>query len=284
MFANWTKHRERAFRQLEVAPNVEKISSTRRIATNLSAESSCWVRPKRTKIPALKPKNFQNSGLCCAVAGGRHSGYFLERRVMVGPVNNRDASPRNRIIMAAKHLMSAIGYENASTEAICNGADVTAAQLTKYFGTKEALLEAIFEDGWASLRMQLPLLQTAQSPRRRLKMLLHLLIRLFNQDSELRDLMLLEGRRIRRESRMVLLTPSYTELVTFVESLIKAELKNAAPHQVQLVRSGLIGLFEGLLRDKVLHDRFGFPAEFSLDEAEEYLSDAVDRLLSTAKP
>ena len=202
---------------------------------------------------------------------------------MVGPVNNPDASPRDRIIRAAKHLMSAVGYENASTEAICTKAHVTEAQLTKYFGTKEALLEAIFEDGWASLRMQLPLLQTAQSPRRRLKMLLHLLIRLFSEDTELRDLMLLEGRRIRRESRMVILTSSYTELVSFVDSLIKAELKSAAPNHIQLVRSGLIGLFEGLLRDKVLHDRFGFPAEFSLEEAEEYLSEAVDRLLSPAR-
>lgn len=208
---------------------------------------------------------------------------IFERRVMVGPVNNRDASPRNRIIMAAKHLMSAIGYENASTEAICNEAHVTEAQLTKYFGTKEALLEAIFEDGWASLRMQLPVLQTAQSPRRRLKMLLHLLIRLFSEDTELRDLMLLEGRRIRRENRMVMLTSSYTELVGLLDSLIKAEFKNAAPNQIQLVRSGLVGLFEGLLRDKVLHDRFGFAAEFSLGEAEDYLADAVDRLLSPAK-
>ena len=202
---------------------------------------------------------------------------------MVGPVNNPDASPRDRIIRAAKHLMSAVGYENASTEAICTNAHVSEAQLTKYFGTKEALLEAIFEDGWASLRMQLPLLQTAQSPRRRLKMLLHLLIHLFSEDTELRDLMLLEGRRIRRESRMVMLTSSYTELVSFVDSLIKAELKSAAPNHIQLVRSALIGLFEGLLRDKVLHDRFGFPAEFSLEEAEEYLSEAVDRLLSPAR-
>lgn len=203
---------------------------------------------------------------------------------MVGPVNNRDASPRNRIIMAAKHLMSAIGYENASTEAICNEANVTEAQLTKYFGTKEALLEAIFEDGWGSLRMQLPVLQTAQSPKRRLKMLLHLLIRLFSEDTELRDLMLLEGRRIRRESRMVMLTASYTELVKLVDSLIQAELKSVTPtHQVQLVRSALIGLFEGLLRDLVLHERFGFAAEFSAQEIEQYINEIVDRLLTPLK-
>lgn len=203
---------------------------------------------------------------------------------MVGPINNRDASPRDRIITAAKYMMSAVGYENTTTEAICSDAGVSQAQLTKYFGTKEALLEAIFEQGWAKLRMQMPVLQTVQSPRRRLKMLLHLFIELFNEDKKLRDLMLLEGRRIRRESRMVMLTASYTELVSLIDSLIQAELKSkSGSHQVQLVRSSLIGLFEGLFRDVVLHERFGFPAEFSASEVEEYLAEIVDRLLTPLK-
>ena len=203
---------------------------------------------------------------------------------MVEPINVRDVAPRDRILAAAKHLMSAVGYENATSEAICREAAVSEAQLTKYFGTREALLEAIFEQGWARLRLQMPMLQTAQSARRRLKMLLHLLIQLFNEDKQLRDLMLLEGRRIRRESRMVLLTESYTEMVDLLDSLIQSEFKGVAPrHHVQLVRSSLIGLFEGLLRDIVLHERFAFPAEFSPEQAEQYLSDAVDRLLSSPK-
>jgi AcrR family transcriptional regulator len=203
---------------------------------------------------------------------------------MVEPINVRDAAPRDRILMVAKHMMSAVGYENVTTEAICRQAAVSEAQLTKYFGTKEALLEAVFEQGWARLRMQMPMLQTAQSPRRRLKMLLHLFIQLFNEDHELRDLMLLEGRRIRRESRMVMLTSSYLELVGLIDALIQTEFKGAASrHHVQLVRSSLIALFEGLLRDIVLHERFGFPAEFSSEQAERHLSDAVDRLLNSPK-
>ncbi|MGE5324354.1 MAG: TetR/AcrR family transcriptional regulator [Actinomycetota bacterium] len=203
---------------------------------------------------------------------------------MAGPIKNPDASPRERIIMAAKSLMSAVGYENTTTDAICSEAGVSQAQLTKYFGTKEALLEAIFEQGWAKLRMQMPLLQTVQSPRRRLKMLLHFLIQLFSEDRQLRDLMLLEGRRIRRESRMVMLTESYTELVSMLDSLIQEELKTTSrSHQVQLVRSSLIGLFEGLLRDLVLHERFGFPAEFSANEVEQYVAEIVDRLLTPLK-
>jgi AcrR family transcriptional regulator len=203
---------------------------------------------------------------------------------MVEPINVREAAPRDRILTAAKHLMSAVGYENVTNEAVCREADVSEAQLTKYFGTKEALLEAIFEQGWGRLRMQMPMLQTAQAPKRRLKMLLRLFIRLFKEDKQLRDLMLLEGRRIRRESRMVMLTASYTEVVGLLDSLIQSEFKGAAPrHHVQLVRSSLIAMFEGLLRDIVLHERFGFPAEFSSEQAEQYLSEAVDRLLSSPK-
>ena len=196
-----------------------------------------------------------------------------------------NASPRDRMVIAAKHLMSAVGYENTTTEAVCREACTSEAQLTKYFGTKEALLQAIFEDGWARLRMQMPVLQTVQSPRRRIKMLVRLLIAHFNEDLPWRDLLLLEGRRIRGENKMVMLTAGYRQLVALLDSLIAGELKsNAQQIQVQLVRSSLIGLFEGLFRDVVLHERAGFPADFSADDVEKFMSDIVDRLLAPAGP
>jgi AcrR family transcriptional regulator len=195
-----------------------------------------------------------------------------------------NASPRDRIIIAAKHLMSAVGYENTTTEAICREANTSEAQLTKYFGTKEALLQAIFEEGWARLRMKIPMLQTVQSPRNQIKMLIHLVIQGFSDDRPWRDLMLLEGRRIRGKGKMVMLTAGYRELVALLDSLISAELKGkASRHQVQLVRSSIIGVFEGLLRDLVLHERFEFPAEFSAEQVEHYIADVVDRLLRPAQ-
>jgi AcrR family transcriptional regulator len=195
------------------------------------------------------------------------------------------ASPRERIIIAAKHLMSAVGYENTTTEAICREANVSEAQLTKYFGTKEALLQAIFEEGWARLRMNVPMLQTVESPRNRIKMLIHLIIHGFSDDRPWRDLMLLEGRRIRGEGKMVMLTAGYRELVALLDSLISAELKGkASRHQVQLVRSAIIGVFEGLLRDVVLHERFDFPADFSAEQVEHYMADVLDRLLRPVQP
>jgi AcrR family transcriptional regulator len=190
------------------------------------------------------------------------------------------SSPRDRVVIAAKYLFGALGYENTTIEAICLEAGVSEPQLIKHFGSKESLLEAIFEEGWARLRLQMPVLQNVQSPKKKLKMLLHLLMKLFTEDRQLRDLMLLEGRRLRRENKMVMLTASYKDIVALLDSLIQAEYQGkAAKAQVQLVRSSLIGMFEGLLRDRVLHERFGFPAEFSAEDVERYVSELVDRLI-----
>ena len=41
-----------------------------------------------------------------------------------------------------------------------------------------------------------------------------------------------------------------------------------------------MGLFEGLLRDIVLHERFGYPAGYSVSDAEKFVSDLVDRLFA----
>src|SRR5439155_7010770 len=132
-------------------------------------------------------------------------------------------------------------------------------QLVKHFGSKEGLLEAVFEDGWAKLRMQLASLQTIAAPRKQLKVLMHMVIQLFAADHQLRDLMLLEGRRIRREGKMIMLTRSYMELIGFVDSLVqKAQEQPQGPkkpaHPAEVVRSSLIGLFECVLRDQAQHE------------------------------
>src|SRR5215471_5199275 len=168
-----------------------------------------------------------------------------------------ELSSHDRLIGVAKHLFSSSGYENTTTVAIAREAKTSESQLVKHFGSKEGLLEAVFEQGWAGLRLQMATLQTAQTPQRQLKMLMHMVVQLFSADPELRDLMLLEGRRIRREGKMIMLTKSYTEMVALVDSLIqKADPRRSSEYSPQLIRSSLMGLFEGLLRDIVLHERY----------------------------
>jgi len=193
-----------------------------------------------------------------------------------------EASSHERLIAAAKHFFATSGYENTTTSGIAREARTSESQLVKHFGTKEGLLEAIFEQGWARLRMQMATLQTINSPLRQIKALMQMVVQLFTEDPELRDLMLLEGRRIRREGKMIMLTRSYTELVAFVDALIqKAQAGKPAEYPAQLIRSSLMGTFEGLLRDFVLHERFGYPAGYSLNEVLRFVSSLVDRLFST---
>lgn len=190
-----------------------------------------------------------------------------------------EPSSHDRLITVAKHLFSTSGYENTTTVAIAREAKTSESQLVKHFGSKEGLLEAVFEQGWAKLRLQMATLQTISTPQRQIKMLMHMVVQLFTEDPELRDLMLLEGRRIRREGKMIMLTRSYTELVHFVDALIqKAEAGRPSEYPAQLKRSSLMGLFEGLLRDIVLHERYGYPAGFTVADAEKFVSDLVDRL------
>jgi len=192
-----------------------------------------------------------------------------------------EASSHDRLIGVAKHLFSTSGYENTTTVAIAREARTSESQLVKHFGSKEGLLEAVFEQGWAELRMQMATLQTISSPQKQLKVLMHMVVQLFTEDPELRDLMLLEGRRIRREGKMIMLTRSYTEFVAFVDSVIqRAQAGRPSEYPAQLVRSSLIGMFEGVLRDFVLHERFGYPASYSLAEAEKFVSSLVDRLFA----
>lgn len=181
----------------------------------------------------------------------------------------------------AKYLFSASGYENTTTVAIAREARTSESQLVKHFGSKEGLLEAVFEQGWGKLHMQMATLQTIPSPQRQIKVLMHMVVQLFTEDPELRDLMLLEGRRIRREGKMIMLTRSYTELVGLVDTLIqKAQQGKPSEYPAQLVRSSLMGMFEGLLRDVVLHERFGYPAGYSMADAEKFVSALVDRLFA----
>lgn len=191
------------------------------------------------------------------------------------------SSSHDRLIAAAKHLFATSGYESTTTAAIAREAHTSESQLVKHFGSKEGLLEAVFEQGWARLRLQMATLQTISSPQKQIKVLMQMVVQLFSDDTELRDLMLLEGRRLRREGKIIMLTRSYTEFVAFVDVLIqKAQAKQPSEYPAQLIRSSLMGTFEGLMRDIVLHERFGYPAGYSMKDALKFVSALVDRLFS----
>jgi hypothetical protein len=107
------------------------------------------------------------------------------------------------------------------------------------------------------------------SPAEKLEAILELMLRALDRDPELRDLMLLEGRRIRKEGHMILLTGGYLQFIGVIDAILiemrtRGELRDDVHNDA--VRSALVSMFEGMLRDRVLAARMNFPANY--DQAE----------------
>lgn len=179
-------------------------------------------------------------------------------------------SSHDRILQAAKQLFAAHGYENTSTVAIARQAGTSESQLMKHFGSKEGLLEAIFDAAWFELNARVRrALEGAPAPADKLRALSDLIMSGFERDPDLKLLMLLEGRRIRKEGHMVMVTRGFREFVAQVDAVL-TEL-HAAGHlrpeaQPEAVRSALMGALEGLLRDQLLARRVNFPARYTAKE------------------
>ena len=186
--------------------------------------------------------------------------------------NPRGASSRDRILAAAKQLFAARGYENTSTVAIARLAGTSESQLMKHFGSKEGLLESIFDSGWEQLSASVASLRQVSSPGQKLRALLDATLKGLENDPELKQLMLLEGRRIRREGRMVLMTNGFLAYVSVIDGIL-AEMRAAGQLRpdlnIQAVRSGLIGMFEGILRDQLLSEKADFPSSATVADLQQ---------------
>ncbi|MBV8206207.1 MAG: TetR/AcrR family transcriptional regulator [Acidobacteria bacterium] len=179
---------------------------------------------------------------------------------MAEPQTSRsvELSSQERLLAAAKRLFSGRGYENTSTAMIAREALTSESQLVKHFGGKEGLLEAIFDDGWDRLSAQFPAIDAIPNNRQKLGMILELFLRAFEQDPLLKELMLLESRRMRKASPDVMLTRGYQGFLARIDAILQdmskqGELKPGLTPVA--VRSAVIGMMEGMLREQLLFQR-----------------------------
>lgn len=178
-------------------------------------------------------------------------------------------SAHYRILCAAKARFAVHGYENTSTMSIAKAAQTSESQIIKHFGSKEGLLEAIFEDGWRHITEACIAIEYLPSPSSKLQALVGFILAKLEEDDPLKQLFLLEGRRIRKEGRTILMTQGFLELVKTIDELLM-EMRNQGQLRsdlnVESVRSALIGMMEGLLRDKMLATRSNYPALFDSED------------------
>src|SRR5258708_19817946 len=170
-----------------------------------------------------------------------------------------------RILRVSKSLFANRGYEHTSTSAIARQAGTSEAQLMKHVGNKAGLLEAIFIEGWTEITDAARVaIQDVTSPLLKLQTISGCVLRSLERDPELKLLLLLEGRRIRKEGQMVSLTQGFLGFVQLVDGVLyeMPHLNILLPElSPQAVLSALLGRPAGLPRDRFLADRLGFPAD-----------------------
>lgn len=94
------------------------------------------------------------------------------------------------------------------------------------------------------------------------------------RDTDLRLLLLLEGRRIRRGGQMILLTQGLHDFVRLLDNVLReARVAGQLRSDLHLegMRSALMGAFEGLMRGQLLAQRMGFPARFTAKDRPQML-------------
>ena len=136
----------------------------------------------------------------------------------------------------------------------------------KHFGSKAGILEAIFTEGWNIITEQARVaIHGVTSPIEQLQIMSGCVLQFLERDPEFKLLVLLEGRRIRREGHMVALTEGFLGFVRLADGILNSMRdQNLLRPELspQAVRSALMGMLEGMLRDRFLAERLAFPADF----------------------
>src|SRR5215472_4426611 len=196
-------------------------------------------------------------------------------------------SIRERLLESGKILFSVHGFEYTSADAIARQANTDEAQLIKHFGSKEGLLEAIFDQGWQTLDFISQAIKELPSPADKLRRLFELVLQALDRDQALKELMLFEGRRIRKAGTGsdILVTSGYLRFSAAVEQVL-TDLIAGTPLSQRVspasLTSAMIGMFESMLRDQVLARRVNFHFSSTNDEIRIIFDLIVSRLLITA--
>jgi AcrR family transcriptional regulator len=177
---------------------------------------------------------------------------------------------RMRLLNAGKTLFARNGYEQTATSAIARESGSSESQLIRYFGGKAGLLEAIFNEAWLGLNesVQQHIAEAAHG-RDAIIRILSLMIQAFSRDHDIAFLFLFEGRRMRGGSHEVLLSKGFVQFNQVVAMLIERGRQDGSFRtdvHPQVMGAAMLGVAEGMLRDRVLGERNHAPVPYDDDQ------------------
>jgi len=187
-----------------------------------------------------------------------------------------EKSSRNRILVTARTLFASLGYDNTSTALIARNAGTSESQLMKHFGGKAGLLQTIFTEGWDKINAHLvECFQSANDFNARLSCVPTVVADALDKDLELKTLVLLEGHRMREAARSNPSERGYSQFLKLIDSTIASAQQSGefSPNSSALcMRSAIVGIVEGCIREQVLASRANFPANYTGDEFKKVVS------------
>ena len=190
-----------------------------------------------------------------------------------------EKSSRNRILVTAKTLFASLGYDNTSTAVIARNAGTSESQLMKHFGGKAGLLETIFTEGWDRINAQLKAcFDSANDLDGRLSCIPGVVFESLDEDMELKTLVLLEAHRMRAAALQAPAASGYAHYLNLIDAVVE---RAAAEGELKLevsplsLRSALVGMIEGSVRERVLGTRAGFPANYDTGEYRKLFSSFI---------
>jgi len=182
-------------------------------------------------------------------------------------------SSHDRILLSAKQLFAQHGFENTSTVAIAREAGTSESQLMKHFGNKQGLLVAIMDRGWTSISERVHAVHHT-SPADRLLHVLEAVAIELDRDPQMKTLMTLEARRVRKDGTDVLLSRGSRQFRSLLDGILQ-EMRNEGQIRTDLnldaVRAAVIGMTEGLLRDLVVANRSELRADYGFEDVQKLL-------------
>lgn len=199
------------------------------------------------------------------------------------PDGNTDVTyDRQRMLDTSKRLMARDGYERTSIEAVAKEAATTEAAVLALFGSKDRLLQAVFNESWDALNTRLAdTVMAAVNMREATLGMLTAMLHTLGKDRDLARLLLFESRRQHGNNCEIRLSRGFREFESLLLRVFQRGQKDGSfspDLEPRSTTSALLGAAEGMMRDRMLTEMLGEPIPFTESQLRSTFASLICRL------